>query len=82
MWIAGADICGQGKKCALKCLSVDPFGEGEDQYIAELELQPGDELKYVYDFGDWIEHRLILEEILEPQAKAIYPRIVAQNKPW
>ncbi len=82
MWIAGADICGQGEKCALKCLSVDPFGEGEDQSIAELELQPGDALKYVYDFGDWIEHRLILEEIFEPQAKAIYPRIVAQNKPW
>jgi hypothetical protein len=63
--------------------SLDPFGEGdgEDQYIAELELQPGDELKYVYDFGDWIEHRLTLEEILEPEAKATYPRIVAQNKP-
>ncbi len=63
--------------------SLNPFGEGDgdDQYMAELELQPGDELKYVYDFGDWIEHRLTLEEILEPEAKATYPRIVAQNKP-
>jgi hypothetical protein len=46
-----------------------------------LGLTPGDELKYVYDFGDWIEHRIILDEIAEPEARASYPRIVAQNKP-
>jgi hypothetical protein len=25
-----------------------------------LGLKPGDEVKYVYDFGDWIEHLLTL----------------------
>ena len=62
---------------------IDPLGEGSgaDQHLAGLGLTPGDELKYVYDFGDWIEHRLILEEIAEPEARVRYPRIVAQNKP-
>ncbi len=62
---------------------IDPFGEGEmaDTAIATLGLQPGDSLKYVYDFGDWIEHTLTLEEIVEPEAGADYPRVTAQNKP-
>jgi hypothetical protein len=63
--------------------TVDPFGDGEgaEDAIAEFGLKPGDELKYVYDFGDWIEHRLTLEEIGEPEAKATYPRVIEQNKP-
>jgi hypothetical protein len=50
-------------------------------HIAGLGLKPGDELKYVYDFGDWIEHRITLEEIVEPEKRVKYPRIVARNKP-
>lgn len=63
--------------------TVDPMGEGEgaEVKIATLGLQPDDELKYVYDFGDWIEHRLTLEVIGEPQAGVSYPRLVGQNKP-
>ncbi len=63
--------------------TVDPFGgrEGADTPIASIELQPGDVLKYVFDFGDWIEHTLTLEEIVEPEAGVKYPRIVAQNEP-
>ncbi|MBI1878837.1 MAG: hypothetical protein HYR94_11565, partial [Chloroflexi bacterium] len=63
--------------------TVDPFGDGEgaDSKIASLDLKPGDELKYVYDFGDWIEHRLTLEAISEPQVGVEYPRLVEQNKP-
>lgn len=38
--------------------NVDPLGEGNgaDSRIAGLGLQVGDRLKYVYYFGDWIEH--------------------------
>jgi hypothetical protein len=63
--------------------NIDPFGEGDgaEQHIAGLGLAPGDALKYVYDFGDWIEHRLTLEEVAAPEAGATYPRIVAQNQP-
>jgi hypothetical protein len=62
---------------------VEPFGGGSaaERRIAGLGLQPGDELKYVYDFGDWIEHRVTLEEIVEPGAQGEYPRVVARNKP-
>jgi len=63
--------------------SVNPLGEGEgaDVAVAGLDLEPGQELKYVYDFGDWIEHRLVLEDIVEAEEGASYPRIVAKNKP-
>ena len=62
---------------------INPFGEGSgsEVHIASLGLELGHELKYVYDFGDWIEHRITLEEIVEPEPKVEYPRIVAQNKP-
>jgi len=63
--------------------SINPFGEGEtvDLSVAGLQLQSGDELKYVYDFGDWIEHLITLEELVEPEKDTEYPRIVAQNRP-
>ncbi len=63
--------------------SINPFdgGEAEDLSVAGLQLQPGDELKYVYDFGDWIEHLITLEELVEPEKDVKYPRIVAQNRP-
>ncbi|HVM71037.1 MAG TPA: hypothetical protein VMT91_04710 [Anaerolineales bacterium] len=62
---------------------VNPLGEGSgaEIKIAELDLTKGDKLKFVYDFGDWIEHVLTLEEIEPPQAKADYPHEVARNKP-
>ncbi len=63
--------------------TIEPFGggEGSGTCIAAIGLAVGDELKYVYDFGDWIEHTLKLEAIVEPEAGAEYPRVVAQNKP-
>ena len=62
---------------------VNPLGggSGTEVHIASLGLEPGHELKYVYDFGDWIEHRLTLEEIVELEAKVKYPRTIAQNQP-
>jgi len=63
--------------------SVDPFGGGDaaDVTIAELELAVGNKMKYVFDFGDWIEHVLTLEAIEPPQPKAKYPREAKRNTP-
>jgi hypothetical protein len=62
---------------------VNPLGEGSgaDLRIAGLNFQVGDRLKYVYDFGDWIEHEITLEAIESPQTGAQYPRVSDQNKP-
>jgi hypothetical protein len=62
---------------------VDPMGEGSaaDLHVGGLDLKPGDRLKYVYDFGDWIEHFLTLEEISNAKKGVEYPRLTAQNKP-
>lgn len=68
--------------------TVNPFdfdeGEANDIVIASLSLQVGDTLKWVHDFGDWIEHLLTVEAISDPEADmnpADYPRKVAQNQP-
>jgi hypothetical protein len=62
--------------------TIDPWGEGEGAScrMAELDLQPGDQLKYVYDFGDWLEHRLTLEATDEPAVAGTYPSVIEQNK--
>ena len=63
--------------------TINPFEEedGVEIRIGSLELGVGDQLKYVYDFGDWLEHFLLLEETSAVQGDIEYPRIVAQNKP-
>jgi hypothetical protein len=63
--------------------NINPFegGEASDIQIAALGLQVGDRLKYVYDFGDWVEHTLTLESIDAPQKTVKYPRQTGQNKP-
>jgi hypothetical protein len=62
---------------------VNPFGEGDgaDLEIAGLGLSADDKLKFVFDFGDWIEHVLTLKAIDAPQTGAKYPREIARNKP-
>jgi hypothetical protein len=62
---------------------IEPWGGGEGRHplISHLGLEVKDRLKYVYDFGDWIEHQLTLEAIDEPEADAEYPRQVGQNRP-
>jgi hypothetical protein len=62
--------------------TINPFegGGAGDVQIAALGLAPGDSLKYVYDFGDWVEHRIELEAIGEAEAGASYPDVVAQNR--
>jgi len=49
--------------------------------LAGLGLEVGAELEYVYDFGDWLDHTLILESIGEPDRSAKYPRVVEAGKP-
>ncbi len=62
---------------------VDPLGGGSaaDLHVGGLDFKPGDLLKYVYDFGDWVEHFLTLEEISTAAGGVQYPRIAGQNKP-
>jgi hypothetical protein len=63
--------------------SVDPMGEGDgaEIQVAGLDLEPGQQLTYVYDFGDWVEHRLTLESLGEPESQFEYPRVAARNRP-
>ncbi len=63
--------------------TVDPFGRGDgaEVQIAALGLKEGERLKYVFDFGDWIEHTLTLEAIHPAEEGVKYPRETARNKP-
>jgi hypothetical protein len=62
---------------------VEPMGGGDGARIkvAELGLAVGEQIKYVYDFGDWIEHQLTLQAIEAPQSSVKYPCEVARNEP-
>jgi hypothetical protein len=59
----------------------DGEGDGAGVKIAEVKLEMGDKIKYVYDFGDWIEHILTLESIDPPKSTIEYPREISRNKP-
>lgn len=63
--------------------TVDPFGEGDgaDVQIAAIGLKEGDQLRYVFDFGDWIEHTLTLTAIHAADPQVVYPRQAARNAP-
>lgn len=74
----------------IEIATIEPFGGGEGAHtkIAALEMQPGDKMKYVFDFGDWHEYVIELEAIeattepdSAPKRESRYPRVVAQNRP-
>ncbi|RPI27418.1 MAG: hypothetical protein EHM70_17875, partial [Chloroflexota bacterium] len=73
----------QAKYREIELGDVDPLGggDGAGSKIAGLGLSVGDKLKYVYDFGDWIEHSLTLEAIEEPEPRGKYPREAGHNEP-
>jgi hypothetical protein len=63
--------------------TINPLGEvveGEDLELAELNLEPEDELTYVYDFGDWVEHTIKVEAVVPPQPDVEYPRQVDRRR--
>lgn len=62
---------------------INPFEEGTaaDLHIGGMDLEPGDLMKYVYDFGDWIEHEVRLEDMPTIETGKSYPALVEKNKP-
>ncbi|MFO7941812.1 MAG: plasmid pRiA4b ORF-3 family protein, partial [Bacillota bacterium] len=41
-----------------------------DATVADVLTEPGDEIEYMYDFGDSWEHRITLLDLLEPSVPA------------
>jgi len=60
--------------------SLNPFGGTAAAKVRVAGLEPGAQLLYVYDFGDWIEHRLTLERIDPPERGVTYPRSMPMAK--
>ncbi len=62
---------------------INPFeaGTASDLHIGGMDLKPGDLIKYVYDFGDWIEHEIKFEGTSTVEAGKSYPCVVEKNKP-
>lgn len=73
----------QGRYREVDLGDVEPMGggEGAEIKVAGLGLAVGEQIKYVYDFGDWIEHRLTLQAIEAPQSGVKYPRETNRNEP-
>jgi hypothetical protein len=45
--------------------------------LSRLLDQPGDRIRYTYDFGDDWEHEIVLEKVLEALPEQLYPTCVA-----
>lgn len=53
------------------------YCEGEDQPWSAVAPSVGDEIRFVYDFGDWDEFEITVEAVgSEPAAGVVYPRVV------
>jgi hypothetical protein len=62
---------------------IEPGGGGSGYAVrvGDLGLDTGDRLKYVYDFGDWVEHDIVVQAVLPADPSAEYPREIARNAP-
>src|ERR1700737_687005 len=45
--------------------------------LAQLLSEPGDGIRYTYDFGDDWEHEIVLEKSLAAEPGALYPTCIA-----
>ncbi len=55
---------------------VDPELDHEDERrtaIGDLLSEPRDRMRYVYDFGDYWQHDIVIEKVLEAERGARYP---------
>lgn len=48
--------------------------------LAGLGLEVGAKFDYVYDFGDWLVHKLVLESMGRAERGVEYPRVLKQEK--
>ena len=55
-------------------LSEEPAEDACRTRLRELGLREGSEFTYVYDFGDWWEHRIVIEAVSPLHAGEVVPR--------
>jgi hypothetical protein len=61
----------------------EPDPDGELAVVDELDHRldtvaaKGDRLRYTYDFGDWWEHEVLVEDVLPADPEQRYPRCLA-----
>ena len=53
--------------------SDEPPEDARQARLYDLGLRQGSEFSYVYDFGDWWEHRILVEAVYAPLAEESYP---------
>jgi hypothetical protein len=62
----------------------DPDGDlpllDEMDYRLDAVVGPGTRMSYVYDFGDWWEHEVVVEEVLQADPQVRYPVCVAGER--
>jgi len=65
-WDHCSSFYGQGWFGPKELVSIYPDGSGKNQKqrIRDLNLSPGDELGYVYDYGEWRESKIIFQKYL------------------
>jgi len=62
-------------------IEPDGQGSGAKKQIDQLGLLEGENVEYIYDFGDDIQHIVTLEKIKESEIRYQTPCIITKNKP-
>ncbi len=58
----------------------EPAADARRTLLRDLGLTQGSEFSYVYDFGDWWEHRLQVEAVFAPLPAEAYPCCVGGER--
>jgi hypothetical protein len=53
------------------------FRDEHQAMLSRLVCEPGDRIRYTYDFGDNWEHEIVLEKVLCAEPEQLYPTCVA-----
>ncbi|WP_165036601.1 plasmid pRiA4b ORF-3 family protein [Candidatus Protofrankia californiensis] len=62
-----------GARYANPYYKLDDCGDEDAVRLSRVLPREGAALTYVYDFGDWWEHTITLEKIVDAEAAAVYP---------
>lgn len=54
----------------------DAMLDEKEAELGDFLMEEKDKCRYVYDFGDDWQHEILLEKVMAPEAKSLYPRCI------
>lgn len=61
-------------------MDTTPMHDASSLKLANLVEESVDRFDYVYDFGDWWEHRIQVEKVLDAERGTKYPKLIGGRR--